>query len=47
VFWSVPRARQREFDLAVAACALTSGAALWTLDTDDFLDIPGLSLFRL
>ena len=46
LYRSVPRARQREFDLAVAACALTSGAALWTLDTEDFQDIPGLDLFR-
>ena len=42
----VPRARQREFDLGVAACALTSGAALWTLNADDFRDIPGLGLFE-
>jgi predicted nucleic acid-binding protein len=42
----VPRARQREFDLAVAACALASGATLWTLNTDDFRDIPGLDLFQ-
>jgi predicted nucleic acid-binding protein len=30
----------------VAACALTCGAALWTLNTDDFRDIPGLGLFE-
>jgi predicted nucleic acid-binding protein len=42
----VPRARQREFDLGVAACALTNGAALWTLNTDDFRDVPGLDLFE-
>jgi predicted nucleic acid-binding protein len=47
LYRSVPRARQREFDLAVAACALTSSAALWTLNTDDFRDIPGLNLFRM
>jgi len=41
----VPRARRREFDLAVAACALTHGAALWTLNADDFRDVPGLGLF--
>jgi hypothetical protein len=43
LYRSVPRARQREFDLAVAACALTSGAALWALDTDDFQDVPALA----
>jgi len=29
---------------AVAACALTNGAALWTLNPKDFSDIPGLRL---
>jgi predicted transcriptional regulator len=28
------------------ACALASGAALWTLDTRDFRDIPGLALLE-
>jgi tRNA(fMet)-specific endonuclease VapC len=41
----VARARTREFDLAVAACALTRGARLWTLNDRDFADIPGLQLF--
>ena len=41
----VSRARHREFDLAVAACALTSEAALWTLNPRDFRDIPRLTLF--
>ena len=43
---SEPGARQREFDLGVAACALTYGATLWTLNADDFRDIPGLGLFE-
>ncbi|MGH6692205.1 MAG: type II toxin-antitoxin system VapC family toxin, partial [Gammaproteobacteria bacterium] len=41
----VPRARRREFDLAVAACALTHGATFWTLNTADFRDIPDLQLY--
>lgn len=41
---AVSRARHREIDLAVAACALLDGAALWTLNTQDFRDIPGLIL---
>jgi predicted nucleic acid-binding protein len=45
LYRGVKRARQREFDLGVAACALASGAALWTLNTGDFRDIPGLDLF--
>jgi predicted nucleic acid-binding protein len=40
----VPRARGREIDLAVAACALVDGAALWTLNRGDFSDIPDLRL---
>src|SRR5262249_50676113 len=47
LYRAVARARQREFDLAVAACALTSGATLWTLNTEDFRDIPGLDLFQV
>jgi predicted nucleic acid-binding protein len=46
LYRAVPRARQREFDLAVAACALAHGAALWTLNAADFRDIPGLGVFR-
>ena len=36
------RARGHEIDLAIAACALTSGASLWTLNRTDFQDIPDL-----
>jgi predicted nucleic acid-binding protein len=46
LYRNVPRARDREFDLAVAACALTHGAALWTLNRADFHDIPDLMLFE-
>ena len=42
--FEVPRARGREIDLAVAACAIADGASLWTLNRDDFRDIPGLKL---
>jgi predicted nucleic acid-binding protein len=38
------RARGREIDLAVAACALANGAAIWTLNPGDFQDIPDLRL---
>lgn len=38
------RARGREIDLAVAACAISSGAAVWTLNSDDFRDIPDIRL---
>lgn len=46
LYRTVSRPRDREFDLAVAACALTSGATLWTLNDVDFRDIPGLTLFQ-
>jgi len=45
LYRTLPGARQREFDLCVAACALTHDAALWTLNVSDFRDIPGLRLF--
>ena len=38
------RPRGREIDLAIAACALLHGAALWTLNPQDFRDVPGLRL---
>ena len=41
---AVKRPRGREIDLAVAACALHDGASLWTLNREDFRDLPGLSL---
>ncbi len=40
----LPRSRGREIDLAIAACALTWRAALWTLNGEDFHDVPGLEM---
>jgi hypothetical protein len=45
LYRTVRRPRGRELDLAVAACALTHGAALWTLNPDDFRDLPELRLY--
>ena len=44
LYRQVRKARDREIDIAIAACAITHEAALWTLNRDDFKDIPGLEL---
>jgi len=44
LYKQVARGRGREVDLAIAACALAGGAALWTLNSQDFRDIPDLRL---
>lgn len=44
LYRKVPGARRREIDIAIAACALTADATLWTLNVADFRDIPGLSV---
>jgi len=44
LYAAIKRPRGREIDLAVAACALHDGAALWTLTPADFRDIPDLAL---
>ncbi|MXW39443.1 MAG: type II toxin-antitoxin system VapC family toxin [Acidobacteria bacterium] len=44
LYVELSRVGSREMDLAIAACALVEDAALWTLNTEDFRDIPGLKL---
>jgi len=44
LYQSVRRPRGREIDLAIAACAMVRQAELWTLNSADFADIPGLRL---
>jgi predicted nucleic acid-binding protein len=46
LYRALRRPRGREVDLAIAACALTHDAMLWTLNPADFADVPGLALFR-
>lgn len=46
LYREVRGARARAADLAIAACALTHAAPVWTLHPDDFRDIPGLTLFE-
>lgn len=40
----VRKPRGREMDIAIAACVLVHGGALWTLNPEDFRDIPDLRL---
>ena len=47
IYRAVSRPRGREIDLAIAACALVRGAYLWTLNSGDFRDVPGIRLYGL
>ncbi len=47
LYGEVSKPRGREIDLAIAACAISWNAVLWTLNERDFVDIPGLRLRRL
>ncbi len=42
LYGGIRRARGREIDLAIAVCALARNARLWTLNLEDFDDIPDL-----
>lgn len=44
LYRTVSRPRGRELDLAIAACALSWDAGIWTLNPSDFHDIPGLEV---
>ena len=44
IYSRVRRPRGREIDIAIAACAVSQGASLWTLNAADFRDIPGLDV---
>ena len=44
LYRKIKRARGREIDIAIAACAIAQDALLWTLNPADFSDIPNLKL---
>lgn len=46
LYRAVRNPRGREADIAIAASAIRHDAELWTLNTADFKDIPGLRLLR-
>jgi predicted nucleic acid-binding protein len=45
MYHSLKRARGRDMDIAIAACAIEHRARFWTLNPDDFVDLPGLELY--
>lgn len=45
IYRRLPRARGRDIDIAIAACAIAHDAQLWTLNAADFRDVPGLALY--
>lgn len=45
IYRALSGTRKRSMDFAIAACAIEHGAALWTLNRQDFEDIPGLMLY--
>ncbi len=44
LYKTLPRARGREIDIAIAAHARVREASIWTLNPEDFDDIPGVAL---
>ena len=46
IYRAVTAPRDREIDLAIAACAIRRSAQLWTLNVKDVRDVPGLSLYQ-
>ena len=47
LYSEVARPHGREIDLAIAACAISWDAVLWTLNERDFEDVPALEFMRV
>ena len=45
LYRSLKRARGRDMDIAIAACAIEHNARLWTLNPGDFGDMRSLNLY--
>lgn len=45
LYRTVKRPRGREADIMIAATAISRSARLWTMNHDDFSDLPGLECF--
>jgi predicted nucleic acid-binding protein len=43
---ALPRPKGWEIDITIAACATVREGGLWTLNFEDFEDIPDLKLWR-
>jgi predicted nucleic acid-binding protein len=46
IYRSAKRARGRDMDIAIAACALQQRARLWTLNPGDFRDLSQVELYE-
>jgi predicted nucleic acid-binding protein len=46
IYRGLKRPHNRDMDIAIAACAIEHGARLWTLNRNDFRDLPGLKLYE-
>lgn len=44
IYGKLRKPRGREINLAIAACAIVRNARLWTLNVEDFRDIPELEV---
>jgi predicted nucleic acid-binding protein len=44
LYQAIPRRRGREMDVAIASCAIVNAGTIWTLNPEDFRDIPDVRL---